>query len=259
MQLLDRVVNRGSSRSHLIELPFAGLTRLGFGLAKGQLGMIAAAPGVGKSAIALQIALACNLRTLYVSADTDDWTMGVRTLAHLSGHPQAYVTACLEGGYTVDELDLALYQARHVSFSFDSYTTKEIRDDVLAYEVVHGASPELIVVDNLLNIARGGEDDLSSQTRAMDELHALGQMTGAHVLVLHHATGTYDDGDRPIPLSGLANKLSKLPAQVLTLHRKDPYVFACVVKHRQGKADPSGSMQVRLRFDGERMRFTDQE
>jgi hypothetical protein len=34
-------------------------------------------------------------------------------------------------------------------------------------------------------------------------------------------------------------------------------VFACPVKNRQGKADPTAAMQVRLRFDKERMRFTD--
>lgn len=260
MQTLDRVVRRGSQSHHLIPLPWVGLQRLGFGLAKGQVGMIAAAPGVGKSALSMAIALQSDLYSLYESADTDASTMSIRALAHNTGHPQEYIRACLDmGPARPDEIDVALWEAQHVTFSFDSYTTSEIRDDVLAYGVVHGAFPELIVVDNLLNVARGGDDDLSSQTKAMDELHALAQQTGAHVLVLHHATGMYDDGDRPIPLSGLANKLSKLPAQVLTLYRKDPYVFACVVKNRQGKADPSGGMQVRLRFDAERMRFADQE
>lgn len=259
MQTLDRVVRRGSQSSHRIDLPFAGFQRIGFGFARGQLGMIAAAPGVGKSAIALQIALDSGLRTLYVSADTDSWTMTVRTLANRTGHPQSYIEQCLAGGYAQDELDLALFEASHVQFSFDSYTTAEIKDDLLAYGVVHGAMPELVIADNLMNLARGGDDDLSAMTKAMDEFHAMAQLTGAHVLVLHHATGTFDDGDRPIPLSGLANKVSKLPAQVLTLYRKDPYVIACVVKHRQGQADPSGGKQVPLRFDPERMRFADQE
>lgn len=259
MQSLDRVVRRGSQSHHRIDLPFLGFQRIGFTLALGQVGMVAAAPGVGKSALALQIALDSGLRTLYVSADTDSWTMTVRTLANRTGHPQAYIESCLSGGYATDELDLALFEASHVQFSFDSYTTAEILDDVKAYGVVHGAAPELVIADNLMNLARGGEDDLSAMTKAMDEFHALAALTGAHVLVLHHATGSFDDGDRAIPLSGLANKVSKLPAQVLTLYRKDPLVIACVVKHRQGSADPSGQKQVPLRFDPERMRFTDQE
>jgi hypothetical protein len=46
---------------------------------------------------------------------------------------------------------------------------------------------------------------------------------------------------------------------VLTLFRKEQYVYVCVVKNRNGRAEPNGSMQVRLRFDPERMKFYDQE
>jgi hypothetical protein len=142
---------------------------------------------------------------------------------------------------------------------FDSYTTARDSGRLLAYATVHGAWPELIIVDNLINIARGGTDDLSSQTQAMDELHALAQTTGAHVLVLHHAMGQYDDGDKVIPLSGIANKLSKLPANILTLYRKDRYLHLCVVKNRQGKADPTGKPAGPPPLDLERMKFTDPE
>lgn len=260
MLTLDRVARRRATDHHQIELPFAGLRRIGFGLTPGQLGMVAAGPGVGKSALAMAIALDTGLRTLYESPDTDAWTMTLRMLAHNTGHPQSYIKACLEPGVDwPDEIDVALELARHVHFSFDSYTTKEINDDVLAYGVVHGSYPELIVVDNLLNVARGADDDYSAMAKACDELHALAQTTGAHVMVLHHATGLYDEGTKPIPLSGLVNKMSKLPAQILTLFRDDPDVGVCVVKNRTGRADPSGRLQTRLRFDGERMTFKDQE
>ena len=257
MQSLNRVVRRGAHDQHRIEVPFVGLQRLNFGFAYGQLAMIAAGPGVGMSALALQLALDGGLPTLYISADTDSWTMTVRALAHLTGHQQTYITQCLEGGAAKAELALAMEDGAHGQFSFDSYTTADVLDDVKAYAVVHGDWPRLIIIDNLLNLARGGDDDLSSQTKAMDELHALAAMTGACVLVLHHATGQFDDGDKPIPLSGLANKLSKLPAQILTLYKRDSDVFLCVTKNRQGRADPSGKLQVRTHFDGERMIFRD--
>ena len=57
MQSLNRVVRRGAHDQHRIEVPFVGLQRLNFGFAYGQLAMIAAGPGVGKSALALQLAL----------------------------------------------------------------------------------------------------------------------------------------------------------------------------------------------------------
>lgn len=260
MQTLDRVIRRGAKDLHLIELPFAGLRRLGFGLARGQLGMICAGPGVGKSALARQIALSSGLRTFYASADTDSWTTAVSSLAHSTGHPMSYITAALEGGYELDEIDVAVFQSQHVQFSFDTYSIQELNDDLLAYAVVHGAFPEMVVVDNVRNFARDGDSELAAQQKVMDQLHAIALSTGAHVLALHHATGQYHDGDKPIPLSGVENKLTQLPAQVLTLYRVDPHVFACPVKNRSGKADPSArQMQVRLRFDGERQTYSDQE
>ena len=258
MLTLDRVVRRSSHDTHRIELPFAGLQRIGFGLARAQLGLVAAGPGVGKSAFALQIALRSQLRTYYASADTDSWTMTIRAIANISGHPQSYVTQVLEGGYVVDEIDAAVWLSQHVHFAFDTYSTREINDDLLAYAVVHGAFPDLVIVDNVRNFARDGDSELAGQQRVMDQLHAIAVSTGAHVLALHHAQGQYHDGDRPVPLSGIENKITHLPAQVLTLHQAPPYVFACPVKNRLGRADPSAkTLQVRLRFDGDRQTFTD--
>jgi hypothetical protein len=260
MLTLDRVVRREARPLDKIMLPSKGLERVGFGFVRGQVGMIVASPGTGKSVVALELALANpDLRTLYVSADTDQTTMAIRAIARGSGHPQSYVEQVLKGSYYDEGVQFALHEAGHIQWSFDSYTSADIRDDCLAGETLWGAPYELVVVDNLMNIARGGADELSAQSRAMDDLHALAQTTGAHVLVLHHANGAYDDGDKAIPLSGIANKLSKLPANILTLYRRDDFLHLCVVKNRQGRHDPSGNLQVRLRADLERMQLTDPE
>lgn len=261
MLTLDRIVRPGTVGQNNIELPHAGLRRLGFGLTPGKVSMLVAGPGTGKSALGMTFALDLGLRCLYESPDQDSWTTAIRVLAHNTGHPQSYIRACLEPGVErPEELDIALWDAEHVHFSFDSYTVEEIHADVAAYAVIHGSYPELIVVDNLRNVARGDDGDYAAQGRALDELDALAQSTGAHVMVLHHATGQYDDGNRPIPLSGLENKVSKYPAQILTMFREDEHSRTlCIVKNRTGRQDPAGKLQVRLRYDGERMTFTDQE
>lgn len=260
MLTLDRVVQPGAQNQEVIGLPFEGFRRIGFGLAPGQMSMIASAPNGGKSALAMALCLDIGKRALYESPDTDDWTMAVRVLAHNTGHPQSYIRGCLEPGVMrPDELDVAVHDAEHVQFSFDSYSTEEIHADVMAYGVIHGSWPELIVVDNLRNVARGSEGDFAAQSKALDELHTLARHTGAHVMVLHHTVGEYDNGNRPIPLSGLENKLSKLPAQILTLYEDGSYMGVCIVKNRTGRRDPSGRLKVMLRFDAERMTFMDQE
>jgi hypothetical protein len=255
---LDRVVRPGVTRSE-IELPFTALRRHGFGLTPGKTSMLASGPGGGKSALAMNLALDLGMRTLYASPDQDDWTTAIRVLSHNTGHPQSYIRACLEPGVArPDELDVALYDAEHVQFSFDCYTSADIATDVEAYGVIHGCYPELIVVDNLRNIARGDSGDYEAQGRALDELDTLAQRTGAHVMVLHHTTGYYDDGTKPIPLSGLENKVSKYPAQILTMYHEDEHSRTlCIVKNRTGRQDPAGKLQVRLRFDGERVTFHD--
>jgi hypothetical protein len=144
-----------------------------------------------------------------------------------------------------------------VQFSFDSYSTAEIKDDVLAYGVVHGSFPELIVIDTLLNIAGTGDDEQRPHGPGDGGVPRPGAADRRARAGAAPRDRQYDDGDKPVPLGGLVNKLSKLPAQILTLYARDGDVFACPVKNRQGKADPSASMQVRLRFDKERMRFTD--
>jgi predicted ATP-dependent serine protease len=252
---LDRVVRRGASDLHRVDLPFPGLTRLGYGLAMGQVGMVAAGPGVGKSAWSTQVALELGLPTLYVQSDTDRWTQTVRALAHLTGHPQSYIEQCLEGGHASDELEAAMHFGRHVTWSFDTWSIKDLETDLAAYGTVHGQLPKLIVIDNVRNLARSGDSRLDSQEKLLDELHALAGSTGAHVLALHHATGQYHNGDKPIPLEGIENKLTQLPSHVLTLFRKDQFTHMCVVKNRTGKVDPSGHLQVRARFDGERQTF----
>lgn len=255
MLTLDRVVRRGAADLHRVDLPFPGLTRLGYGIAPGQVSMVAAAPGVGKSAWSTQVALELSLPTLYVQSDTDRWTQTVRALAHLTGHPQAYVEQCLEGSYATEELEAAMWHGRHVTWSFDTWSIDDLKVDLAAYGTVHGQLPKLIVIDNVRNLARDGDSRLDSQEKVLDELHALAGATGAHVMALHHVTGQYHDGDKPIPLSGVENKLTQLPSHVLTLFRKDQHVHMSVVKNRTGKTDASGLLQVRARFDGERQTF----
>jgi hypothetical protein len=201
--------------------------------------MIAAAPGVGKSALANAIAQVGRAAHAVRVPDTDSWTMTVRTIATNSGHPQDYVRMCLEGGHRDDSLDLALWDSRHVQFSFDSYSTAEIKDDVLAYGVVHGAFPELIVIDTLLNIAGSGDDSHSRQGQAMEEFHALAQLTGAHVLVLHHVTGSTTTATSRCPSGAWSTSCPSCPPRS---SRSTPGTATCSPARSrtgQGKADPS--------------------
>ena len=97
----------------------------------------------------------------------------------------------------------------------------------------------------------------------MDYFATMARNTEACVIGLHHVTGPYVDADKPIPLSGVKGQITRVPAMVLTLHRRagelgEPDTL-CVstVKNRGGKSDPSGHTFAELDFRGASMSITD--
>jgi hypothetical protein len=90
----------------------------------------------------------------------------------------------------------------------------------------------------------------------------MARFTGACVIGLHHVTGTYNDADRPIPLSGVKGQVARVPELVLTLHKVieqfgPDSLRVSTVKNRGGKSDPSGSEFVSLDFVGDTMQITE--
>jgi predicted ATP-dependent serine protease len=257
MQTLGQAMTHGSTQGASIETPYSGLSRIGFTLRRGQQSMWAAGPGVGKSAIALDLVMRLRTRSLYICADTDPFTMSLRAAAKMTGHTQEEIERRMREDPAMAEMYReVLGKLWQVRFSFDAMSLEDVRDEVFAYATAHGAFPPIIVMDNLVNITEG-DDDYRAMRQAVAELDRLARATGAHVLVLHHATGKYEDGDVPIPLSGLENKVGKIPAQVLTLTRNGEYMKVHIVKNRGGKADPKAALGIQLHVDMATMTFRD--
>lgn len=215
--------------------------------------MVVAAPGVGKSAWATIYASKAHVGTLYFSADTDPHTMTCRLAAALTGTDQETIDAAIREGRGAPYLD-AVDSLERFQLSFDSSPSMDdIYSEVDAYAMVFGAYPELIVVDNLMDVYSDGDNEFSAQRAILDELHQLARATSAHVMVLHHAIGEFENGNEPIPLRGVQNKLSKKPEMVLTLYRiHDQWTDSlgvCVVKHRNGRADASAKTTIWLKIN----------
>lgn len=257
MLTLGQALSQRGAQGASIETPYKALTSMGFTLRRGQLSMIAAAPGVGKSALALDIAMRLDLRSLYISADTDNFTMALRAAAKLTGHQQQQVERGMADPALAQMYNEVLAKNMwNLRFSFDCSSMEDVRDEVFAYATAYGEFPPgLIVVDNLVNVA-DGEDDYRAMRSAVSDLDRLAHNTGAHVMVLHHATGRYEDGDTAIPQSGLENKVAKIPAQILTLTRVNADMRVHIVKNRAGKADPRGGLHAGLYVDLGTMRFS---
>lgn len=216
---------------------------------RGQLTMVAAAPNAGKSMFALVYAIKAGVPTLFFSADTDVTTVMIRAASHISGHAQITVEQNLDvkSAYYDDSFE----KMRHIQWVFDSSPSlDDIELEVKAYQELYGIAPQLIVVDNLMNVAAETDNEWAGLRAIMMELHDLARNTEACVLVLHHVSeaSEYGDGTYPPARRSIHGKVSQLPSLMLTLGY-DPLgkqLRVAAVKNRFGPNSADGKDWVAL-------------
>ncbi len=195
-------------------------------------------------------------RTLYHSADTDEQTMWVRAAAIATGFETSDIERDVRNGTIAGYEAEVRASASHMEFV---YTTSPSGDEVLqefeAYATKYGLYPEVFVMDNLANLYAGEGERGEALQGNCDFLHSLARDTKAAIISLHHTTGEYANGDRPIPRSGILWKIDKTPELVLTMHRRGEQTYICPVKNRTGKADPRAEWHLPLYADLARMHF----
>jgi len=203
---------------------------------------------------------------LYFSADSDAFVQLTRSISIQSGISLEQAATAVRD----DKLGDVVEELAGIPLRFNysaSPTCDDIELSMQAYEEVYGDYPSLVVVDNITNVlgkSSNGEDDpFSGLESLMDYLATMGRNTEACVVGLHHVTGPFNDADKPIPLSGLKGQIGRVPAMVLTLHKRPGEIpgtdALCVstVKNRGGRADPTGQEFVRLEFTGDTMSIKD--
>ena len=237
MKTLTRSVGRPEIGGESLPSVFRTFENNQVSLRRSELSMIAGEPGAGKSTLALAMALRMQVPTLYLSADTNAHTMAER--------PE----------YARDKLALA----NHIYWSFDSAPNLgDLDDEVTAIEEMLGRSPELIVVDNLMDVSMDGGEEFGGMRSAMKELKFLARDTNAAVLVLHHTKESYNSDPCP-PRSAVQGMVNQLPALILTVGQQSGLMAVASVKNRYGKATPSGNDPLWLQFNPEYMYLADLE
>jgi replicative DNA helicase len=213
------------------------LQQHGVKLRKSQFSICAAAPSVGKSMFARNIAVRTRAESLYFSADSDEWTTRQSVLGVLTGMPLEKIDDQLNNGsrnaieYFGRVLD---NNVGHIDWAFNAdldidYIVRRLR----AHEAVWDRFPDFVFVDNLLDMV--GEDETELRA-ACKELRKIARSTEAHVMALHHVIGAKEDGDRIINLSDLQQKVGKVPEVVLGLHmQSETQLLLHVAKNRGGK------------------------
>jgi len=219
---------------------------------RGQVCMVAAAPNAGKSMFALIYAIKAKVPTLFFSADTDTTTVMMRAAAHSSGHNQMTVEQSLsaDSHYYDKHFD----KLSHIKWVFDSSPSlDDIELEIKAYVELYGEAPQLIVVDNLMNVAAETDNEWAGLRAIMMELHDMARKTEACVLVLHHVSEQTEYGSptRPSHRRAIQGKVSQLPALILTLGYDaiNGDLNIAAVKNRFGPHTADGSDYITLKVN----------
>lgn len=216
---------------------------------RGQVCMVAAAPNAGKSMFALVYAIQAKVPTLFFSADTDVATVWLRAIAHVSGHSQQTVENQIN--HNPRFYDKYIDQIAHIQWAFDSSPNlDDMEDEIKAYVELYGISPELIVVDNLMNVVAETDNEWAGLRQIMMEFHDMARKTEACVLVLHHVSeqSEYGSPTEPSPRRAIHGKVSQLPATILTLGYSpfEQKLKVAAVKNRFGKHSADGKDYTEL-------------
>lgn len=218
MLKLSQAWSSTTSKAEPLPQVWEDLNQFDIKFRRGQVCMVAAAPNAGKSMFALIYSIQAKVPTLFFSADTDTATVMMRAAAHLSGHGQTIVERKLQEDPSYYNEDL--HNISHIQWVFDSNPSlDDIEMEIKAYIELYGISPELIVIDNLMNVAAEQDNEWAGLRQIMMELHDMARKTEACVMVLHHVSeqGEYGDTTTPPQRRAIHGKVSQLPSLILTL------------------------------------------
>lgn len=253
MRSLAQSVADGSTAGMPLPPILPGLTAMGVTPRRGQVTMIAAPPNGGKSLVALWYAIQAKVPTLYISADTDQATTLARAAAVMSGRTVADIEAQLNSQAAPLVEDL-VSEADWMAFAYDpAPSLTDIDLEVQAAFEVWG-KVDLIIVDNLMNIAGGGEE-WGDMRNTMSQFHQLARVTEAGVWVLHHTSESEGRPDFPAARRAIQGKVAQLPEQILTVAAKPTsgQISIACVKNRHGAHAPDGSLNATFPVDFSRM------
>jgi RecA-family ATPase len=239
-----------------LPLPFKSFEKYDIALRRGELTMIAAEPGAGKSTLALKIAIAMQVPTLYFSIDSPEEVQIIRGLAMISGLSQKDVEANL-ATYPAESAAMWRDHASHIAWDFDASTMWDVEEGFQIFEEVTGEPPSLVVLDNATDITYESGDEYSSLRALMRDLKAWARASNSCLVALHHTSEGFS-GDPCPPMRAVHGKVNQKPANIWTIgDAQDGFMPVCPVKNRGGFSDKTGRTAIWLRYDPTTMTLKD--
>jgi len=206
---------------------------------RGQFSLVAAAPGVGKTLLATNLSIRTPVQSIYLSADSDEWTVKQRACSILTGVELTTVEQQLNDKSWEKFYAEKLRSTDHIDWCFQSDIEMDfIVDRILAHIELRGEAPQLVVVDNIGNTVVDQDNESSELRAACRELQRIARSMNCHVMALAHVKGAKENGTIQIELGDLLYNIGKIPELVLGVHRDQAKTtqYINVAKNRGGRA-----------------------
>jgi hypothetical protein len=233
---------------------FAALEQAGIRPRRATTTMIAATPASLKSMLTLYWVARTGLPTLFFSADTDAYESMKRAAAMMTGTPQTQVERDITEGNRQQYEDRL--SELNIRWCFETDPTYgDLFGETAAFAEVFGRFPEIIVVDNLMNVVGETEDEFGSMRDTTKALKRLERITGASVFLLHHMQESEKDNGYPPARRRLQGKVSQIPEMILSLALVGDELRIAAVKNRFGPGKANGEEYVTLYVAPDRCQF----
>lgn len=252
MITLSRSVGKRGDGGEPLPAPFLSWSSRGIRFRRASVSMLAGIPGSFKSTIAMNAMVNMRTPTLVFSTDSSLETIQTRLLALASGQPTEQTES-----WSYSQPDKAAALLAQYDFLRWDFTPNPDLDDVwlsaYAYAEMHGVWPEQIVVDIASDIGFDTGDEWGSLRDLLRQAKVLARETGAHVLLVHHASDSQST-KRPCPRrSDIHGKVSQIPELIVTCGVDDEgRLHAAAVKSRWSKADKDAKDPFQMELHAER-------
>jgi hypothetical protein len=209
---------------------------------RGGTSMVAGPPGAYKSTLALN--MMCKwamegLSGIYISADSDQFTVAKRCAGILTGDSVSTVEKTIRSGGYSD----SLRTLSNVHWEFKGLDVRGIDDRVKAFQQMYGCFPDVIVLDNLMNCV-AGPGDWNGQITMCRDLDEMARSSYSHVMILHHTQEHPPSKGQaailPPPRWEIQGKVAQFPRLILTMNCAMEHMMVACVKNTNGPQHPDG-------------------
>lgn len=216
----------------------------------GDLSMIAGPPGSGKSTLAMNYARKAKKDTLYISSDMPQ-TLFVKRLLQMELEEE--LSTVEKNLLTPDGFERYKKTLRSIDHLYMDYPARpdaeSVAGSIMETIEILGTPPSLVVVDNLMNLDSGKENEWAGLRELAQVLKYMAKELDVHVQALHHTHIGVPDLSSPVPYSNIMGKIAELPSVILTVAKRPGQLLYAPVKNRYGRADATASIVLPLAYN----------